>query len=954
MKKFYLLLSMIVLMSELVIAQNNFQVVGEGSFITGMSRNGQRVVGYIPGAYSFIWNSQDGQIKEITPDIVSEAHAVANDGTIAGLFADSTYMYKDWDDSYVPLQSAGYYKDGKWHSLGINPAIAEVNSESGSSADAISADGSIVGGSIKSADGSVLIPCVWKNGVLTQYEYVNAGQGAKVMSLSDDGNVACGWAAPNWNRTPVVWVNGQLRKITYNGMVGPGEASSVSPNGKYVALQINSRAAIYVVDEDRTIVLDDQETAALGSSCSVVSNDGTAYGYAQINYGYERDAFVFNEKIGLYNLDSYLQELGVSVPEGTIISTPMGISTDGTRIGGFGLSADYATIMWLLDITNPLDVRNRPQNLSAEELTKGNVTLAWTAPASDGAHVLTGYNVYKDGVKVNGSVITTLTYADNSLAPGKYSYSISAVWDGDKESKQTEKAQIGITGSLPLPFHESFESASLDTHYWVVNPASSANWATDSYAGIFAPGLVYMPPSGTLYNESLSSAYFDATAYSDLYVSFNISSSIYQLSGENKMQLQVFDGSEWHLIKEYPAKDMSSFEYKEENISSVAAGKVIRIRLVGTGNNTGGSLVWTIDNIRIYSSSDKLTVDAPSDLSAKREEKNEAVSLHWFDSKGVATIGYGDSSDYAYTIGDEGVPFIAAIEFKAGELASYDGYYLKSIMGYPISYYLDAADMPEYKLVAFQDGVKVLDQAITSYKRETWNEFEIATPIVLDSSKSLILGLEVTKHKEDDLPIILTANEVTTDSFLDGRSNLISEDNGATWTKLTSYTDEYNSFNWTLGIRAKVQKVQGSATAKDGILGYRIYRNGEALNDITVLNNFVDASPLDAASCYKVTTFYDIQEESLPSNEVCLEGYSSISNATEDPDSQIGVYPNPVADVLNIEGSFVDATLYNAQGLLVLKIKSNKTNIESLPAGAYLLTVNLHDGKVVTKKVVKK
>lgn len=68
----------------------------------------------------------------------------------------------------------------------------------------------------------------------------------------------------------------------------------------------------------------------------------------------------------------------------------------------------------------------------------GQATLNWTANTDVTMLYGGGYNVYKAGVKVNTSLITTNNYTATGLATGTYSFTITAVdTDGNESAKST-------------------------------------------------------------------------------------------------------------------------------------------------------------------------------------------------------------------------------------------------------------------------------------------------------------------------------------------------------------------------------------------------------------------------------------------------------------------------------------------------------------------------------------
>ena len=105
---------------------------------------------------------------------------------------------------------------------------------------------------------------------------------------------------------------------------------------------------------------------------------------------------------------------------------------------------------------------------------------------------------------------------------------------------------------------------------------------------------------------------------------------------------------------------------------------------------------------------------------------------------------------------------------------------------------------------------------------------------------------------------------------------------------------------------------------------------------------------------YNVTAIWDNRETEF-SNPVFLG--PTVGIASELAESQTAAYPNPVKDVLNIEGlGLRHVTLYTVTGLKIyeqdLHADSFSLNMKSFPTGLYLLNILSNEG-VSTCKVMK-
>jgi subtilisin family serine protease len=72
--------------------------------------------------------------------------------------------------------------------------------------------------------------------------------------------------------------------------------------------------------------------------------------------------------------------------------------------------------------------------------------VALSAPYPDGRRSLLGFNIYRDGNKLNSATWISTTYLDQGLATGTYNYSVSAVYD-EGESAQAGPVQVTVGGS---------------------------------------------------------------------------------------------------------------------------------------------------------------------------------------------------------------------------------------------------------------------------------------------------------------------------------------------------------------------------------------------------------------------------------------------------------------------------------------------------------------------------
>lgn len=940
MKKNYLVFSLF-LITTFIYGQNQLRVIADDGFIYGISEDGKYVAGQkfgFPDGGPFKWSVEEGMSIFFEGSSVD----VSNNGIIVGQFEDPNYTYLDWEGNPQPILSAGYYKDNTWYSLGVNPDILHLTADAGSTVKAINGDGTIMAGSMKSANESGdfvdrMTPTVWTNGVATKLDFINKGQGAQVNSISSDGTVLAGWYDPSFGRQPALWVNGVFKLITYNGLNIEGEALYVSPNGKYVALSLGKNAALYDVENEKLTIIE-KKAGARSAEAFAVSDNGIIVGYNQIGDGFERDAFIYTHELGMMGLEEYAMKAGITIPVGFYFKVPVAISADGTRITGHGIG------LWVLDITQPVEVLNRPQNAEVTETNIGDVSVIWNAPESSIGSTLLGYNVYRNGVKINTSVITENTYSESGLNSNEYFYTVSAVWSTG-ESSPSQPVRIETSKLLSTPFYEDFSSMNIYTNGWKTDYIRS--WEIDAESGLNEPCIVFVTPSNASYDYSLTSSYFDTSNTNKLNISYNLLSFIEGNTTEEpnqKLSLEYYDGTSWVEINQHSGITSSGFAYNKYEITGLNIDKIqIRFRVWGVSENN--PIQWFIDNVRLYTDENAFTEDAPIDLKAN-ENADYSVSLTWLDPTGNATgsLSYTTTLDYDPALGLSGNDFIIAQKFEPTDLANYDGFVISEVsVGVYSNPFFFPDDVIKYKVVLFEDNVKVYEQEVLQLNfPNDWNPIVLTTPYSIDVTKTLHIGVESSGYSDGNTTVALT-----TDASTYEKSTLISLDGGATWSDIQDLTED-NYYYKSSAISAKVQKTS-SESPKEGILTYRIYRNG-ALIDRSLYTSYTDVNPAEGANCYQVAAFYDTQKESEKSNEVCLDIYVGIENNTLD--SEYFIYPNPTVDYININGEFNSASVIDMAGKVVVKSVESQIDIRSLAKGIYLLQIDTPTG-IVTKKIMK-
>jgi fibronectin type 3 domain-containing protein len=98
-----------------------------------------------------------------------------------------------------------------------------------------------------------------------------------------------------------------------------------------------------------------------------------------------------------------------------------------------------ATTPVVADTTPP----TTPAKLQAAAISSTQVNLSWSPSTDTGGSGLAGYNVYRNGNKINNSLVTTPTYGDSTVKPNThYRYKVQAVDGAGNKSPNSNVAKV--------------------------------------------------------------------------------------------------------------------------------------------------------------------------------------------------------------------------------------------------------------------------------------------------------------------------------------------------------------------------------------------------------------------------------------------------------------------------------------------------------------------------------
>lgn len=236
-------------------------------------------------------------------------------------------------------------------------------------------------------------------------------------------------------------------------------------------------------------------------------------------------------------------------------------------------------------------------------------------PTKAAPNYLTGFNLYRDGVKVNRQLITEHAYVDTVSTFGDHVYEVESVFETGSPVKG-----IAVTVNVPnihlLPFIEDFRSYDFETNFWEVScPENTVvSYATPCFWDVnyrpyemFKEAARFYPFNSLQHYKDycLTSMELDATALDSVMMCYDIGLDAYELTGSSRggeaIAVEVFDGTRWIKVDER-RDTCGDYSYTRfyVDLSPYVAHKKFRIRFNAQGNYASNIQAWYISYVRVY------------------------------------------------------------------------------------------------------------------------------------------------------------------------------------------------------------------------------------------------------------------------------------------------------------------------------------------------------------------
>ncbi|MGN0232335.1 MAG: hypothetical protein ACI4A8_09030, partial [Muribaculaceae bacterium] len=340
----------------------------------------------------------------------------------------------------------GYY-DTEWHMLEL-----PEGSVSGGCAYGITPDGRGMTGTVYV--GKNYNTYIWTDGQISRE--LTVGGIAQSYAISPDGLGAGGWI-DTYNRQAAYWKPDGTIVFPTETKAPWCTVQKFSPDGKKILFwggwnnETESVARLRALYDIETGEVSEVPVITPEADFELFDISGN---YTLVGHESKRGYINVNGQ-GMY-VEDYLTQLGIDVsslgilvPEGSenyaILRVPC-ISADDNVFGILYYDQEGAQRSMIVK-TNVEAEGRAPAELKASQLRGiAAAKLSWV-PAI-GASGITGYNVYRDGVKVNDAPVSATEYYDSALEYGNtYSYAVTALYaSGESPMSNTAKVTLAAHG----------------------------------------------------------------------------------------------------------------------------------------------------------------------------------------------------------------------------------------------------------------------------------------------------------------------------------------------------------------------------------------------------------------------------------------------------------------------------------------------------------------------------
>lgn len=218
-----------------------------------------------------------------------------------------------------------------------------------------------------------------------------------------------------------------------------------------------------------------------------------------------------------------------------------------------------------------------------------------------------GFNVYRNGEKLNSQPVESVSYTDEVPDYGDYQYTVAAVKKDGSVSEQSVALNVNVPDTRMLPFFDDFDDWTLHEEKWSKTQddgSTESKWSIDYYEyGLIDPSATYSWSTLQNYDQSLMTRELHTADRSNTWLRFNMKLRNSEQTNVDYLSAEVSSdgGNTWKEIKTFDNEnggfEWTTFQYPLANLLS---SDLFRVRFRAHGKDAKWINYWYVDDVKIW------------------------------------------------------------------------------------------------------------------------------------------------------------------------------------------------------------------------------------------------------------------------------------------------------------------------------------------------------------------